>query len=434
MRFNFRKDLLIILISLFILQACKKEGDLGLEKQINEEGLLGEKNDTCTIEMFSVKDDSVISSGFVRNQLGEFKDPLFGNTKASIAFHAILSQNNVNFGTSPTLDSVVLVMGYIGDKSQRFYGDSSSRMTIDVYQLDENISNDSVYYSNRNFKTKAGIIGTVNYQPRPDDSLIIQNILDGKKDTVIKVYPQLRVRLNDTFGQELLSKSGQVELSDNTAFLNAYKGFYIQSTRTSGDGGIMSFDLTNSNRSYLVLYYKTSTDTTNFVFNINSVAANVNKYEHDYTGTEVALQLSDSSLGKEKVFIQSLAGLRAKLRFPTLENLLDSGLISINKAEIVMKPYLNSETPYTPISTIALKGRTTSNTEVLLSTANYNTTKKEYQLEFTKSLQQILLGKLEFKEYYLEDNSKQIRANRTLVSGFSSSSPIKLRIFYTKLY
>ncbi len=434
MKFILRKDLLIILISLFIFQACKKEGDLGLEKQINEDGLTGDKVDTCNIQMFSVKDDSVISSGFVRNQLGEFKDPQFGNTKASIAFQAILSQNNVNFGTSPTLDSVVLVMGYIADKSQRFYGDSSGRMTIDVYQLDEDISNDSVYYSNKNFKTKSTIIGTVNHQPSPNDSIIIQNILDGKKDTVIKVYPQLRVRLNDTFGQELLSKSGQVELSDNTAFLNAYKGFYIQATRTSGDGGIMSFDLTNSNRSYLVLYYKTTTDTTNFVFNINSVAANVNKYEHDYVGTEVALQLSDSTLGNEKVFIQSLAGLRAKLRFPTLQNLLDSGLISINKAEIVIKPYTGSETPYTPISTLALKGRTTSNTEVLLSTANYNSTKKEYQLEFTKSLQQILLGKLVFKEYYLEDNSKQIRANRTLVSGFNSSSPIRLRIFYTKLY
>ena len=81
-------------------------------------------------------------------------------------------------------------------------------------------------------------------------------------------------------------------------------------------GGVMSFDLTNTNRSYIVLHYKNSTDTTTFVFNINSVAANINRYEHDYTGTDVASQLVDSTLGQTKTFIQSLGGLRAKVQFP----------------------------------------------------------------------------------------------------------------------
>ena len=434
MRLNIRKDLLIILISLFILQACKKEGEIGLEQQIDEEGLYGTLVDTSTIRTFSVKDDTIISSRYIRNQLGEFKDPLFGTTKASIAFQAVLSQNNVDFGSNLVLDSVVLVLGYIGDKTQRFYGDTTSKFDINVYQLDEDIKEDSNYYSNRVFKIKPTSIGTAVYQPNPLDSLLIQNIRDGRPDTVAKVPPQLRIKLSNSFGQDILSKSGGLELSESSVFLNTYKGFYVTATRTSGDGGVMSFDLTNTNRSYIVLHYKNSTDTTNFVFNINSVAANINRYEHDYTGTDVASQLVDSTLGQTKTFIQSLGGLRAKVQFPNIKHLTDSGLIAVNKAELVVKPFAGTEVPYAPIANLALKARRPDNTEFIIQTAVYNSTNKEYKLVITNFIQQYISGKLEIKELYLEDNSKQIRANRLVLSGQNSADPIKLRIFYTKLY
>lgn len=434
MKFNKVKDLLIVLIGLFILQSCKKEGDIGLEKQIDEQGLYGKLVDTCSIKLFSIKDDSVISSNFVRNQLGDFQDPLFGRAKASFAFHATLSKNNVDFGAGATLDSIVLVLAYPTEKAVRFYGDSTSRMELNVMQLDENLSNDSIYFSNKNFTTKGSAIGTLNYKPSPNDSLVIQNIRDNKPDTVARIYPHLRIKLADAFGNELLSKSGQTALSTNAAFLEAYKGFYITATKLSGDGGILSYDLTNTNRSYIVMYYKTPTDTTNFVFNINSNSANVNKYEHDYTGTEVALQLADSSLGNDKVFIQSLGGLRGKFRLPTLENLLDSGEIAVNKAELIIKPLLGTDAPYTPILTMAVKGRFSDNSETLINNATYNSTTKEYKVDLTRTIQYILNKKIVLKEMYIEDNSKQVNPRRSVIAGVNSSSPIKLRIFYTKLY
>ncbi len=428
------KDLLILLIGLFILSACKKEGDIGLEQQINEEGLYGTLIDTSTIQLFSVKDDSLLSSNFVRNQVGEFQDPLFGKTTAEFAFQATLPKNNVDFGTGLVLDSIVLVLGYPVSKADRFYGDTSSRFDVKLFQLDEDVYNDSNYYSNRVFKLKPTPIGTMNYRPNPEDSITIQNIRKGKADTIAKIYPHIRMRLNDAFGNELLSKSGQTDLSSSSAFLQAYKGFYITATRVSGDGGIMSVDLTNSNRSYIIMYYKTSTDTTNFVFNVNSGSANINRYVHDYTGTEILNQFADSTLGNDKVFIQSLAGVRGKLRFPHLERLLDSGDIAINKAELIIKPLSGTESPYAPITTISVKGRYTDNKEVLLNSATYSSTTKEYKVDLTRSIQLIINKKLTFKELYIEDNSKQINPRRTVVAGVNSSSPIKLRLFYTKLY
>jgi hypothetical protein len=170
------------------------------------------------------------------------------------------------------------------------------------------------------------------------------------------------------------------------------------------------------------------------VFNINSSSANVNKYVHDYTGTEVTAQLADSTLGKDKIFIQSLAGLRGKLRFPTLENLLDSGDIAVNRAELIIKPLSGTESPYAPIGTISIKGRYKDNTEVLLNTGVYNSTTKEYKIDLTRSIQFILNKQFDFKELYIEDNTKQINPRRSVIAGVNSSSPIKLRIFYTKLY
>ncbi len=435
MKFYTTKDLLILLISLFIFQSCKKEGSIGLENQINESGLSGEFIDTSTIQIFTVKDDTLVSSNYVRNQVGEFVDPVFGTTNASVAFHATLSKNNVDFGTNPTLDSIILVMGYIGESSQRFYGDTNSVINLTVNQLDETISNDSVYYSNKNFLTKATSIGSINYRPNPTDSILLQNIRDNKPDTVIKVYQHVRIKLNDVFGQEILSKSGQADLSENSSFLNAYKGFYLKATKVSGAGGIMSFDLTNSNRSYIVLYYKNSTDTTNFIFNINSVAANINKYDHSYTGTVVQSQLNDSTLGDNTFYIQSLGGLRAKIKFPHLEKLIDSGLIAVNKAILIIPIETGSSDLFSPIGTLALKARRTDNTEFLISTASYNASKKQYSIELTKTVQQLIQNKLTFKELYIDDQSKQIRSNRSILNGPQNPiKPMKLEISYSKLY
>jgi hypothetical protein len=63
-----------MLISLFILQSCKKEGSIGLEDQLNETGIGVGKNDTSSIVLWTVKDDTLISSNYARNLLGEFID------------------------------------------------------------------------------------------------------------------------------------------------------------------------------------------------------------------------------------------------------------------------------------------------------------------------------------------------------------------------
>jgi hypothetical protein len=52
----------------------------------------------------------------------------------------------------------------------------------------------------------------------------------------------------------------------------------------------------------------------------------------------------------------------------------------------------------------------------------------------TKTVQQFILNKLDFQALYLEDASKQIKANRSILNGPKHPSrPIRLAISYSKL-
>jgi hypothetical protein len=427
-------DLLIILISLFIFQSCKNPDDLGLELQDNS-GLGGNFTDTTSILSHIIKDDSLVTSNLSRYLTGDFSDPVFGRTTSSITAHALLSKEDVNFGTSLSLDSVVLVLGYVSDATVRFYGDTSSTFQTNIYRINEKISADSVYYSNKVISYDPAMIGSATYKAKPNDSLIIQNIRAGLPDTITKVAPQLRIKLNDAFGQELLSKSGSQELRSNVFFLDYLKGLHIVTTKVSGDGGIMAFDLTNSGRAAIMLYYKTATDTSNFAFNINSGSARIMHYTHDYTGTVISQQLADTTLGQNQLYIQPLAGLRAKIAFPHLKHLQDSGLVSVNKAEMFIKIEGGSDASLAVIPAVILLGENADGSEFIISQANYDATNKQYKIELTRTIQDLMNGVLDVKAIYLEGRNKQILANRSIVGGASNASyQMKLNIRYTKLY
>src|SRR3546814_20451409 len=51
----------------------------------------------------------------------------------------------------------------------------------------------------------------------------------------------------------------------------------------------------------------------------------------------------------ETLYIQGLQGVQTKLSFPYLKNLADSGMVNINKAELVLTVIPGSGTTYSPI-------------------------------------------------------------------------------------
>ena len=80
--------------------------------------------------------------------LGNFESANLLDAKASFSTHLRLSDNAVNFGANPVLDSAVIILSYAG-----YYGDTTIEMNIQVEQLSEEIYDTTTYFSDEAFST-----------------------------------------------------------------------------------------------------------------------------------------------------------------------------------------------------------------------------------------------------------------------------------------
>ena len=81
-----------------------------------------------------------------------------GTTQADLIFQYDLPTNAFTWEGASKLDSVVLQLRF--KDLDALYGDPDQVHTLKVYQLDENLSVDSNYYSNRVFQTKSNEVGS----------------------------------------------------------------------------------------------------------------------------------------------------------------------------------------------------------------------------------------------------------------------------------
>ena len=94
------------------------------------------------------KVDSVRSSQTVYSLLGKYESASLLDAEASFSTHLRLSDNAVDFGTDPILDSAIITLVYAG-----YYGDTSIEMSINVNQLNEDIFDTTTYFSNYSVST-----------------------------------------------------------------------------------------------------------------------------------------------------------------------------------------------------------------------------------------------------------------------------------------
>lgn len=424
------KDLLIILISLFILSACKHTDIIGLPGQ---DALDNAYTDSFTVKTYSVKDDSVYTSNPIYNLLGYFNDPEFGSTQADMVFQVASPASDVQLQDSTTkLDSLVLVLAYQG-----FYGDSNTSFTASVHQLTQAIHIDSSYYSNSRFSYDSlNTIGSKTFVAKVNTYVSVKNEdLDTPNKTVL-VYPQLRIRLNDALGDTFLNKKGI--LTDNTTFQNYFKGMYVRIDKnvSGGNGGLIYFNTSSAIRSYLRLYYHQKlTDSTVqnkiYTFTINSGSARVNIFKHDYTGSAAGAELADSNKGKDLFYLQPLGGIRAILKFPNLEKTLNQEKVAINKAELIVTISPGSDLNYVAPSSLILRAK---GEDGLQYQATAYLKGNQYLFIINTHLQDILSKRVVDKELYFVVGARESIANRVILGGGANSSyRARLKLTFTKL-
>lgn len=424
-----------------IIFGCKEKNIPGLEVQPPSDKLGLVYTDTITVVSYTVNEYRIRTDETFLNLLGSYTDPIFGVTEASFCTQFLLPVPNLDFGSPSILqvDSMVLSLRYNG-----YYGNTDPQ-TFKVYELTEDILNSEVYYSNDSVKYNPIEVGAIyNHVPNTTDSI---NIGGTNTD------PHLRIKLKNSFAQKFINASGSSDMSTNQAFTSFFKGLYIKSdnVHVSGKGGIFYFQLL-SNISKLTLYYtNTSTNTSSSQdFVINELSARFNLFKQNYNfinNSPIVSALSDTSIGKQKVYIQSMGGVKTKIYFPYFKNLASKGNLIINQAQLVLS--VNEEgtgtNQYGAHNKLTLAAARADGSNAIIIDqlegeayfgGNFSTTSKEYRFNITRHMQRLINGQVpEDFGLFILPSGGAINANRTVLYGSDKEHPkhIKLILTYTKL-
>lgn len=405
--------------------------------------------DTITLESSTIVEDSVPSGkNFNGNTFlaGSYDDAVlsttnkFGFTSAGFVTQFQINQyspiptNSVN----TTLDSVVLCLAY----KTSFYGPDTNNQKLYVFQLTDNLNVDSSYYSNRTPGYNSTLLNTpAEFTVHRTDSVRV----DG--DTVA---PHLRIPLN------VSSIVGVGSMIDNnylnTGFKDAFKGLYITGdTMPNMPGnpakGIIGFDYSNA-QTKIQVYYHNDTDTLTYKCIINSSCANYNRFIHNYSMTILNGHFGDYSFGRDSIYVHSMAGVKAKINFPYLENFKALGNIAINKAEIITKAIVPSNDLSPAPKLIILAVESDSKGSVLPDFFDQGTfggsiSNNEYHINITRHFQNLINGTHENNGLYLAvptdalynttTNASNTPSQTILGGSGNSTKKLRLLITYTKL-
>lgn len=434
---NLRNKFLLGLIAIisFGLISCEEPDIIGSDIQPKGDKLNMLFSDTISLVSFSLLDDSVKSDETNGNLLGSYKDPVFGTVKASFYTQIRLSSSNVKFDSLPVVDSIVLSLVYSG-----YYGDITIPQNIKVYEITENFYRDSSYYSNHLLNHSSTWLASQTFIPKPKDSVMV----DG-----VKGKPQLRIHLDKSLGQKLLDQSGTANLENNDNFIKFFKGIYVEALSSMDKGAILYFDLIHP-ASKLTLYYHNTKDTTTYSFLINENCARFNSISHlNYSDAFPHLKNQvlnkDSITGQDLFYIQGLAGIKGKIKFPYIKSVVNDGMIAINKAELIipiydLDPDLATLEPPARLGLVRLNenGITYFLPDFSFGDAYfggyYDAVNKQYKFTISRHIQNLISGKEIDYGLQLVADQRQVKANRVVLRGAKNfTRKMRLEITYTKL-
>ncbi|UKT63801.1 DUF4270 domain-containing protein [Pedobacter mucosus] len=452
-----KQDLLTLLIGLFLFASCKNPDGVGLDVDPGT-AITGTLVNTEKIISTTVRESDISTAGLTRHPLGYMVDPVFGKTEASLAMTVWPLNVSYDFGTTPTLDSAILVLNL----GTQFYGDTtSSKYSINVYQLTNPIVN---YKSSDIQAHNSTLLGNFNSRIFPNTPIKISDIIAGKTDTLKTVKAQIRIPLDKAFIKASILDLGTTGSSTNAKFVESFKGLYaeVSKTASTGVGGIAFIDFAATN-SYLQLVYKhanasSGIDTTSVNFPINNssgiVAANI---KHDYTGTPVKTQLDNPSTQYDVTYNQALVGVKTKISFPDLTKFIATyGKAIVNKAELVVN--LSNGTysyPFSAPQRLSLyrwdiaeqPANLTDYTNYVNSNpaafgGYFDSVNNRYVFLVTSYVQELIDGKVKDYGTFIAPTSatefqttpSATSAARSIIGSFgNTTNKVKLNIYYTKI-
>ncbi len=423
-------SILIIAFLLLLVYSCEEPSTIGLDIQPPSDLIDAQYTDTITIQAVSAREDSVRTDRTSLYLLGSMNDPIFGRSNASFATQIRLPASNIKFPENIEVDSIVLSLTHNG-----FYGDdkNANPFIVEVWELDEDIRIDTAYYSNKSILKKS-LIGTATLIPNLEDSIYIQKQ---------KLPPHLRIKLDKQLAENFIEATQQDILSSNNTFIEFFKGIYVTSKPFSVGGAIYYFDLLSS-FSNITMYYRTPSDTSSFTFLINESSARFNIFNNDYgfANSDLITQFNNpETTNTNLLYLQAMGGVKVKLSFPYIEELIKYNKILVNKAELIFpinENDITSETYTRPQRLTLVKVKEDGSYAFLTEQLDpsfggyYDETKKEYHFVISSYIQELLTSKLQDHGLVLMVSGSSTYADRLVLNGLANTnSRPKLKVYYT---
>jgi len=403
--------------------------------------------DTIKVASATLLLDSTFTSGQSAAVVGRFTDPVFGEVSSKVFAQISLPLLNTEQFTAlvfPDADKGLAVYdsAYIYVAHNGFiYGDTTKPLQLSIHRLTDNFVQSKKY-------TKDDYL---NYNPTP----IVSRTFDYKslKRALSTAQDSLmRFKLSDDIGNELFSLIGTDTGSNIDKFTAAVKGIAIVSNNQAKN--IAGLSVSNS---FLKLYYHTTNSTDRKSLPLTFNAQRFSQIETNRQGTALqnleTLKPLSKSLTNQVTYLQTGTGIVTKLDFPGLAALQKLGNVTINRAELVIKPDSmnligNYQTP-PQISLVQLEStnqvkRTSAGLIDFIAlngvsgtqyVASYDATNNKYSFNFSSFLQDLIAKKQITKGLAIVPSL--LNTSNGTISIYNSNvsrmviKDIKLNVYYT---
>jgi hypothetical protein len=440
-----------LLIGTLIILAtfsCKKDPyEIGFDLLPPSDTLNVITTDTCTVEAFSMIQDSVRTDKTASLIMGSMMDPVFGRTTAGFYSQLRLSSEGVDFGDNPVLDSVVLQLFYNG-----YYGDTLTRQNVKVYEISEDFVYDSVKFSNQQLSTYPTLLANQDFIP---------NITDSVSEYKEKVAAHLRInlsKLTNYLGNKILTAPTDA-LATNAAFVKFLKGLYVSASPVSSNGALLNFTIANG-ISKMVVYFHNGNDPANdslsYDILLNQTCARFIQVDHNgYLDANQALKRQilnhDSAQGANGLFLQGMGGVKIKLKFPYISQLGKGKVVAVNDAILQLKN-METDTTLSPPPTLTMVRQDSVGRIGYLVDDNegsayfggtYDKANRSYYFRLTQHMQKVIQDSYtnHFDIYIMVNTpvKSYITPNRIVLNGTNTGVPgdvsnsLHLKMTYTIL-
>lgn len=443
----------VLLFAGLIISSCSKPSIVGSDLLTDEKDELG-YIDSVGINFTATTEDSIVTfapnSQLTRYLCGNLNDPILGKSSSEMYFQ-YRYRTNVTELMSSFVDSVVLRITY---DSAGVLSKFDEEVTIEVFEVTEDMVFDETYYIDQIFEVAQMPVGRATFIPNVADSV---SIIKGGQDTLL-VPPVMSIRLDEDpqFETRFTSVVDSAVYTTLDGFRGEFKGFCVR--MTSGDNTMLAFSLSSIYTS-LEIYYKedsqpdTEQESVEFIVD-PTVDVKTVHFTHDYSMAPAGAFIGDPELCDSLSFIQGMAGLNTRFEIADLSVFDD---VVINHAELILHAAVlpEDDTLFSkrPLGQLITKvenenGRLINSRDFALSLGTLgsvtglggafqeieegNITSGKYVINTTAQIQAIARGDAE-NAIFLTAFNKQRNPRRVIIFGPEHSQyPAQLRLRVTK--